>query len=528
MTYPALIALAPLLIVAATVILAMLLVAVKRLHGLTAAVTAVGLALALLSLLLVRWSVPAPQAATPLLVIDAFARFYMGIILLAALGTAALAYSYLGSSEGRREELYLLLLLATLGGLVLAASRHFAAFFLGLELLSMPMYGMAAYLVKERRSLEAGIKYLVLSAVASAFILFGMALVYSQSGTMLFSEIGASAINTGAGRTVLILGDGLILTGIAFKVSLAPFHLWTPDVYQGAPAPVVAFLATASKVAVFALLLRYFVEARVSQYGALVDVLTVLAILSIAIGNVAALRQNNLKRLLGYSAIAHFGYVLVALIASGPLATEAVGVYLLTYSITTLAAFGVITLVSSPHTAHEVEELADYRGLFWKRPGVAFILTLALLSLAGVPLTAGFLGKFYVLGAGVDRRQWLLVAAIIIGSAIGLYYYLRAMIQLYLPPEGGVAPSREIAWARGSGAGALLVLLLLMLALGVYPTPFLKLARAAEVEATPASTAPPADAGLKRSVQLRVIDGSIQPPGGVICATSAGPQLPGP
>jgi len=502
MTYPSLLALAPLLILATTVVVAMLLVAVKRRHRLTAAATLVGLALALGSLLLLRSSFPAPQAATPLLIIDAFARFYMGIILVAALGTAALAYTYLGSSEGQHEELYLLLLLATLGGLVLTASRHFAAFFLGLELLSMPMYGMAAYLVKERHSLEAGLKYLVLSAVASAFILFGMALVYSQSATMVFSEIGASAVNTGAARTLLILGVGLILIGIAFKVSLAPFHLWTPDVYQGAPAPVVAFLATASKVAVFALLLRYFVQARVSEYGALVDVLTVLAVLSIAIGNVVALRQNNLKRLLAYSAIAHFGYVLVALVASGPLATEAVGVYLLTYSITSLAAFGVITLVSSPHTTHEAEEVADYRGLFWTRPGLAFILTLALLSLAGVPLTAGFLGKFYVLGAGVDRRQWLLVAAIVIGSAIGLYYYLRAMIQLYLPAEPGVAPSREIAWPRGSGAGALAVLLLLMLALGIYPTPFLKLARAAEVEATPASTAPARAAGLSRLASL--------------------------
>jgi NADH-quinone oxidoreductase subunit N len=347
------------------------------------------------------------------------------------------------------------------------------------------MYGMAAYLVRERHSLEAGLKYLVLSAVASAFILFGMALVYSQSATMVFSEIGASAAGSGADRVTVILGDGLILIGIAFKISLAPFHLWTPDVYQGAPAPVAAFLATASKIAVFALLFRYFVQARISQYDALVAVLTVLAILSIAIGNIVALCQSNLKRLLGYSAIAHFGYVLVALIASGPQGSDAAGVYLLTYSITTLAAFGVIALVSSPYTDREVEELSDYRGLFWKRPGLALILTLALLSLAGVPLTAGFLGKFYVLSAGVDRRQWLLLAAIVSGSAVGLYYYLRAMIQLYLPAEPDVA----LGLARGTGGGALVVLLLLMLVMGVYPAPFLELARAAHVEAVPATVA---------------------------------------
>jgi NADH-quinone oxidoreductase subunit N len=221
------------------------------------------------------------------------------------------------------------------------------------------------------------------------------------------------------------------------------------------------------------------------------------------VGNVLALQQSNLKRLLAYSAIAHFGYMLVALIASGPLATEAVGIYLLTYSITTLAAFGVITLVSSP-LDHEAQALSDYRGLFWQRPGLAAILTLALLSLAGVPLTAGFLGKFYVLGTGVGQRQWLLLGAIVAGSAVGLYFYLRVMIQLYLrpapvatsaaaaPPPPATAPSTaavspSLHWARDAGGGMLIVLLLLMLALGVYPTPFIKLAQGAAIDSQPST-----------------------------------------
>jgi len=485
MTAQQLLVMSPILIIGLTVVAVMLAIAIKRHHGWTATIAMVGLSLALLPLFVNFWlpgifTLRVPQTITPLLRIDNYACFYMALILIAALATAALSRAYMEGYQGNREELYLLLLLSTLGGLVIVASRHFAAFFLGLELLSVPMYGMAAYLVKERRSLEAGIKYLVLSAVASAFIVFGMALVYSQTGTLVFSEIGAGVANvTDGARIVMILGSAMLVIGIGFKLSLAPFHLWTPDVYQGAPAPVTAYLATASKIAVFALLLRYAVEARAYQYGALVDVLSVLAILSIVIGNVLALQQEDLKRLLAYSSIAHVGYLLVALIASGPLATEAVGVYLLTYVVTTLAAFGVITLMSSPYKDHEAETLFDYRGLFWKHPYLAAILTVALLSLAGIPLTAGFIGKFYVLAAGVDKHLWVLLAAVVFGSAVGLYYYLRAMVQLYLRPRWVVPFSAPPNWARGAGGGFLILLMLVMLVLGVYPGPFISLVHAA-------------------------------------------------
>jgi NADH-quinone oxidoreductase subunit N len=485
MTAQQLLVMSPILIIGVTVVAVMLAIAIKRHHGGNVTIATAGLSLALLPLFVHFWlpgifTLPLPQTVTPLLRIDTYACFYMALILIAALATATLSHAYMKGYKGNREELYLLLLLSTLGGLVIVASRHFAAFFLGLELLSVPMYGMAAYLVKERRSLEAGIKYLVLSAVASAFIVFGMALVYSQTGTLVFSDIGASVANvTDDARIVMILGSALLLIGIGFKLSLAPFHLWTPDVYEGAPAPVTSYLATASKVAVFALLLRYFVEARAYQYDALVDVLSVMAILSIVIGNVLALQQEDIKRLLAYSSIAHVGYLLVALIASGPLATEAVGVYLLTYVVTTLAAFGVITLMSSPYKDHDAETLFDYRGLFWKHPYLAAILTVALLSLAGIPLTAGFIGKFYVLGAGVDKHLWVLLAAVVLGSAIGLYYYLRAMVQLFLRPRWVMPFSAPLHWAQGAGGGMLILLMLAMLVLGVYPAPFMSLVRGA-------------------------------------------------
>ena len=496
-------ALAPILIVSATIMWVMVAIAFRRHHWWNATVVAVGLNVALVSatyLVLPQLAdqlpgflqapllkmldffghPPLPQFVTPLLVIDSYACFYMGLVLAAGLATATLTYAYMEGHKGNQEEVYILLALSALGGLVVVCSRHFAAFFIGLELLSLPLYGMIGYLVKERRSLEASIKYLVLSAVASAFILFGMALVFAITGTLSFEQIGhAAASIRGPEHMVLLVAGAMLVVGIAFKLSLAPFHLWTPDVYEGAPAPVAAYLATASKTAVLALLLRYFVETKAYQYVTLMNVLTAIAILSIVLGNLLALMQDNIKRLLAYSSIAHFGYVLVALMATGALATEAVGMYLLTYVVTTLAAFGVVTLVSSPYGDHDADTLWDYRGLFWRRPNLAAILTVSLLSLAGIPLTAGFIGKFYVIAAGVDHRLWLLLAAVVFGSAVGLFYYLRAMIQLYLRAPWVRKFSAPTDWAQNTGGLMLLALAFLTLLLGVYPTPFIAIVQAA-------------------------------------------------
>jgi NADH-quinone oxidoreductase subunit N len=495
-------ALSPILLVSATILWVMVAIAFRRHHWWNATVVAVGLNLALLAatwlvlphlaeqlpgflqslLQPLSWlgNAPIPQVVTPLLIVDSYSAFYMGLVLAAALATATLTYAYMEGVKDNQEEVYILLALSALGGIVVVCSRHFAAFFIGLELLSLPLYGMIGYLVKERRSLEASTKYLVLSAVASAFILFGMALVFSQTGTLEFDEIGHRAANAmGPMRQVLIVGGALILIGVAFKLSLAPFHLWTPDVYEGAPAPVAAYLATASKTAVLALLLRYFVTTKAYQYPVLLDILTAIAILSIVLGNLLALLQDNIKRLLAYSSIAHFGYVLVAFIAFGKLATEAVGVYLLTYVVTTLAAFGVVTLVSSPYSGHDADTLWDYRGLFWRKPNLVAILTVSLLSLAGIPLTAGFIGKFYIIAAGVDHRLWLLLGAVVFGSAVGLFYYLRAMVQLYLRAPWVRQYQAPLDWAQNTGGLMLLALMLWMLALGIFPTPFIAVVQAA-------------------------------------------------
>ncbi|WP_313211791.1 NADH-quinone oxidoreductase subunit NuoN [Stutzerimonas nitrititolerans] len=476
------IALLPLLITGATAIAVMLAIAWQRNHGLSFVVTSVGLTLALVSI------VPAlrvaPLDVTPLLRLDTFAYFYSAVVLVATLACVTLAHAYLGEKAGadgfpgNREELYLLMALSAAGGLVLVSAQHLAGFFIGLELLSVPVYGLVAYAFFNKRSLEAGIKYTVLSAAASAFLLFGMALLYAESGSLSFAGLGASL--AAQGSSVLVqAGIGMMLIGLGFKLSLAPFHLWTPDVYEGAPAPVATFLATVSKVAVFAVLLRLYQLSPATSGGWLNDALSLIAIASILIGNLLALNQSNLKRLLGYSSIAHFGYLLVALIASKGLAVEAIGVYLVTYVLTTLGAFGVITLMSSPFQGRDADALYEYRGLFWRRPYLTAVLTVMMLSLAGIPLTAGFIGKFYVIASGVESQLWWLLGALIIGSAVGLFYYLRVMVTLYLVEPGMRRHDAPINWGQRAGGVMLLAIAVLAFFLGVYPQPLLELVQQA-------------------------------------------------
>ena len=475
-------ALLPLLIVSITAIVVMLAIAWRRQHDLTFILTAVGLNLALLSL------IPALQAAplqvTALMQVDRFALLYMGVILVATLACTTLVHAYLGKTNtgegfpGNREEMYLLMLLAAAGGLVMVGASHLATLFIGLELLSVPVYGMVAYAFFNKRSLEAGIKYMVLSAAGSAFLLFGMALAYAESGSLEFAALGAVAVTP-----VLQIGFGMMLIGLAFKLSLVPFHLWTPDVYEGAPAPVSAFLATAAKVAVFAVLLRLYQVSPATTGGWLNDLLAAIAIASILFGNLLALMQSNLKRLLGYSSIAHFGYLVIALIASSGLAVEAIGVYLVTYVLTTLGAFGVVTLMSTPFKDRDADALYQYRGLFWRRPYLTAVLAVMMLSLAGIPLTAGFIGKFYIIAAGVESQLWWLLGALIIGSAIGLYYYLRVMVTMFLVEPGIRRRDAPLNWGQHAGGIMLLLMALLVFALGVYPQPLLELVQQATLAA---------------------------------------------
>ena len=472
LTLTHLVALLPLILVCATAIVVMLGIAWRRHHAATAVTSVIGLNLALFSLLIV-WQV-APLE-TPLLAIDGLAMFAAVLILVSTLACATLAHAYLEYYSGPREEFYLLLLCAAAGGLVLSASQHLATLFFGLELLSMPLYGMLAYAFHERRSLEAGIKYLVLSAAATAFLLFGMALLYAQTGRLDLAGLSASLVEgTGAWG---LAGAGLMLVGLGFKLSIVPFHLWTPDVYEGGPGPAATFLASASKVAVFVVLLRLVLVAPAFQDGWLHDLLAILALATMLVGNLLALTQANLKRLLGYSSIAHFGYLLVALAVSDGLAAETGAVYLVTYLVTTLGAFGVVTLLSSPYSRADAAALHHYRGLFWRRPYLTAVLTVTMLSLAGIPFTAGFIGKFYIIALGVEAGRWWLVGGIVVGSAIGLYYYLRVMVTLFLVEPGMQSRDAPHDWGIRAGGLMVLGLALLVVLLGIYPTPMIEWVR---------------------------------------------------
>ncbi|MEI2263721.1 NADH-quinone oxidoreductase subunit NuoN [Erwinia sp. CGal63] len=475
-----LIALLPMLIVGLTVVVVMLSIAWRRNHFVNATLAVVGLNLALLSL----WFVGQAGAmdVTPLLRVDGYSMLYTGLVILASLATCTFAYPWLQNYPDNQEEFYLLVLIAALGGVVLASANHLASLFIGIELISLPLFGLVGYAFQLKRSLEASIKYTIMSAVASSFLLFGMALLYANSGNLGFVALGHSLNDTMLHQPLLLAGLGMMIVGLGFKLSLVPFHLWTPDVYQGAPAPVSTFLATASKIAIFGVVMRLFLYAPAADSEAVRLVLAIIAFASILFGNLMAISQSNIKRLLGYSSIAHLGYLLVALIAiqTHQLSLETVGVYLAGYLFSSLGAFGVVSLMSSPYRGPDADSLYSYRGLFWHRPILSAVMTVMMLSLAGIPMTLGFIGKFYVIAVGVGAHLWWLTGAVVVGSAIGLYYYLRVTVSLYLNPPELLQRDTPANWAFTAGGVVVLISAVLVLLLGVYPQPLISLVQMAQ------------------------------------------------
>jgi NADH-quinone oxidoreductase subunit N len=459
----------PLLTISTTAIVVMIAIAIKRDHKVAFVVSLTGVAAALACLLLAASA--APRQIATLLILDSYSRLYMAILLGAAAFVFLFGYDYLKRRQERPEEFYLLVLLATMGAMVLVVSRNFASFFLGLELLSVTLYSLISYARTESSSIEAGIKYLILAASSSSVLLFGLALIYAESGSMeLFQFSAAMTSASGPTNMFLLTGLMLVLTGIGFKLAVVPFQLWTPDVYEGAPLPVTAFIATVSKAGMFAFLLRWFHVQDAGVAGAPGLVLTIIAIASMLTGNLLALAQTNVKRILAFSSIAHMGYLLVALLAGGALGAPAATYYLIAYAATILSAFGLMTVLSGPRL--EAASIDDYRGLFWKRPLVAGAFTTTLLSLAGIPLTAGFLGKFYVIAAGASQSRWVLLFTLVASSTIGLFYYLRIIVAMYSQSEDPGLEEEPFTQPLSLPATlALTVLTGLILLLGVYPAP---------------------------------------------------------
>ena len=411
-----------------------------------------------------------------MVVLDPFALFFNIVIGYATGLVILLSMDYIRRAGQEAGEFYILVLLSSLGMMLMASAGDLIIVFLGLETMSIALYVLTGFFRHRLEAGEASMKYFLMGAFASAFFLYGIALIFGATGSTNLDRI-ANAVAAGAGRDpMLAIGFGLLLVGFGFKISAVPFHMWAPDAYEGAPTSITAFIATGSKAAAFASLLRVLLTA---LRGAPLDwpmLMWGMAAITMTVGNVVALAQQNLKRMLAYSSIAHVGYMLVGVVAGGSLGNGAVLFYLLVYTFTTAGAFGAILLLE--RNGREAVQLADYGGLATRHPVLAVALSIFLLSLIGIPPTAGFVGKFYLFGAAVKSGYvWLAVIGVL-NSAVAAYYYLRLIVFMYMrEPEGAptvMAPSF-------SGALALVVALWGVVQLGVAPGPLFDLAQAAVI-----------------------------------------------
>lgn len=476
---------APIVAVVLTVLIVMISITIKRSHFITATITVIGLNVGLFTLIAQMTGYLGGAAVVPgaeqLFAIDGFAQFNMLVIFICALACCTLSYAYLEDYVDNKDELYLLMLLSTTGALLMVCAQHMASFFVSLELLSVPLYGMLSYTFLRNKSLESGLKYLVLSATASATLLMGMAFIYAQVGSLAFRPISLQLVNMFE-SPLLILGTALMMFGIAFKLSAAPFHTWTPDVYEGAPAPIATYLASVTKVAMMALAIRFLLDTKLLLLPSVQMLIMVMATLSILVGNLLAVRQTNLKRLLGYSSIAHMGYVLIVVVSIGPAADSVATMYMAIYAFTSIGAFGVVTLMSSPfRLSGEADELVHYQGLFWRRPVLTAAMTIMMLSLAGIPLTAGFITKLFAIFAAVQGAQWFLTAMIIVGSSIGLFYYLRVMLTLFKRPKQFIEFDVAGHWGIRTGGIMVIAVTLVVIFFGILPSTLIDWAAMASI-----------------------------------------------
>jgi len=372
----------------------------------------------------------------PMLSLDPLSSFAIVLLGVASLLSVWLSITYLPALHIDHGEYYALLLLSTAGMFVLVSSVDFMTLFVGLELMSIPIYALAGFDHKKLRSNESALKYFLTGAFASGILLYGMALVYGATGHIDFEGIQAGFA---AGGPLALAGLALIVVGFAFKISVVPFHQWAPDVYEGAPVSVTAFMAVAVKGAAVVTLLRFLAVALPEDGERLTQVLWVLALLTIVVGNLMAVIQNNVKRLLAYSSVAHAGYLMIGFVADTPPSHGAVLFYLVTYLFMTLGAFGVV--VALARGGRECSRIEDFAGLASRRPGVAALMTLFMLSLAGIPGTAGFMAKFYLFSAAVNADLIVLVIVGVLASVVSVFYYLRLPVTMYMHEPSDEEPA---------------------------------------------------------------------------------------
>ena len=404
--------------------------------------------------------------------VDGFSVFIIVVLACTVVLTVLVADGFLHRESLDAPAFYVLLLLSAAGGITMASANNLIVLFLGLEILSLAVYVLVSMHLRRAESQEAGIKYFVLGAFASAFLLYGIALVYGATGSLNLVDIrGFLAGNGPSGNGLLLAGMGMLLVGFGFKVAAVPFHAWTPDVYQGAPSPVVSYMAAGVKAAGFAALLRVFY----AGFGGLADdwqpVVFGLAIASLAVGSMLAIVQTDMKRILAYSSISHAGFILVGVQAATDDGVASALFYLAAYAAMAIGSFAVVTVVSGP--GDEGTAIDSVRGLASRRPLLAAAFTVLLLSQAGIPFTAGFWAKFEVISAAVDARSFWLAVIAMLAAVVASFLYLRIVVAMFLDPPDPAAP--RLAIPRGP-ALVIAIVVLCTLAFGIYPEPLINLA----------------------------------------------------
>ncbi len=406
------------------------------------------------------WNTPGTLAG--LIVLDPAARLFVILFSLGTAGVALLAHAHPPIREDAGDEFFGLLLFATLGMALLACAEHLLTAFLGLEILAVPLFALVAWRPARTGAVEGGIKYTILAGVAAAFFLYGIALIYAETGSMSPGRfVAAMSWQT---NPVVLAGVALLLVGAGFKLAVVPFHMWAPDIYQAAPAPVSALFATTAKAAVLAFLVRLLMLQMPGAWEATLPVIGLLAAATMTVGNVLALFQDNFKRLLAYSSIAHIGYILVAFSAGNALGREAAVYYAVAYVAMNLGAFGVISALA--FADKDRERIEDYRGLGRRHPGLGLAMAICLLALAGLPPTAGFMAKLLAFGAAIEAGQIALAVLAVLNTALSFYFYLRIILVFY----SAKTPSGESKTPPWPATLAIAASTITVIAIGLFPS----------------------------------------------------------
>jgi NADH-quinone oxidoreductase subunit N len=409
-------------------------------------------------------------------VVDNYCRFFKLIFLLGTGLTILISIKYLDNEALQHGEYYALILFATLGMMIMASGAELITIFLGVELMSMSLYVLAGYTRARMISNESALKYFLLGSFATGFLLYGIALVYGSTGSTDIRTIAKFIMTTGFQGHTIIMGMALLVIGFGFKTASVPFHMWAPDVYEGAPAPVTAFMSAGPKAAAFAAFARIFMEALPSLQGQWMGLIWIMAVLTMCVGNIIALVQDNIKRMLAYSSIAHAGYVLVAFLAAGELGITSILYYMLAYTFMNIGAFAVITVLAGK--GEERVHIQDFRGLGYKHPLAAIAMSLFLFSLAGIPPTGGFMGKFYIFSAAVKEGYIGLAIIGVLNSVVSVYYYLRVTVAMYMQD---VSAPREKELPALVFSPALVLAIFIsaygVLSLGIFPSTYVAIVK---------------------------------------------------